>query len=121
MKISEKSNSDKGFTEFYLLDSNGGIGNYPDVITFDQGVIVSLCIVNHEQTEKKYKISMVIDGILTDIYDSIILADQQKWECPVTFNPNSLGVNQKIEFYLYINGNDTPNLKLQLWLDVLNS
>ena len=65
---------------------------------------------------------MRINGARNNELGPIVLEHDEKWEREISFVPEKTGENQKVEFFLYINGEAEPHLEpLRLWLDVRGS
>jgi uncharacterized membrane protein len=102
------------FTEFYFT----GQGDYHPELTLGENDSVTVGIINHEDQILDYYIVVDIDGEEAQQTDVISLADEEKWEHPVTFVPTTVGENQSVEFRLYRSDEDEPYLNLSFWLDV---
>jgi uncharacterized membrane protein len=63
-------------------------------------------------------VEITVDGLTNNQVGPIILEDEAKWERDVNFIPSETGDNQKIEFLLYKDKQDTPYLTLNIWLNV---
>lgn len=138
-KIGEK------FTEFYILGLNGKAQDYPTEFLISQGKVtgvsyddgktmldenqgvITLGIVNHEQTRVTYWVVTTIDGNRIDIaYDGknldrigpIELQQGQKWEQKLGFTPLNAGNNQEVEFLLYKGNGTSPDNSLHFWINV---
>jgi uncharacterized membrane protein len=109
------------FTEFYLLNSEGQAGDYPEVVTVGNPVDIILGVVNHEYEPLPYHIYIQIDGTEVQNINVGTLAYEQKWQEKVSFTPQEVGERQKVDFILYKNGSTEPYLKepLRLYLDVV--
>ncbi len=112
-KVGEK------FTEFYILGPQGKAEGYPTNIKMGEKGEVILGIVNHEQEEMSYQVKMVLDGVETGlklwlqeedgqlslIDDNTVrigtLANEDKWEGSLFFEPLKVGEGQKLEFLLF--------------------
>src|SRR2546427_3652198 len=55
-----------GFTEFFLLDSNGGITSYPTRLNASQEAAVTLVVTNHERREVNYSFVVRLVGVRYD-------------------------------------------------------
>ena len=102
------------FTEFYF----SGQGDYHPELTLGENDSVTAGIINHEGQILNYHIVVDIDGGKVQQTDLISLADEEKWEHPVTFVPTKVGENQSVEFLLYRSDEGEPYLSLNFWLDV---
>jgi uncharacterized membrane protein len=107
------------FTEFYVLGPNGQAEGYPTELSMGEIGRVILGIVNHEGADSLvYSVEVSIDGGLKQTIGPLTLDDEEKWEGEVSFIPDKMGSNQKVEFNLYRQGEDTPYKVLYLWIDV---
>jgi len=138
-KVGEK------FTEFYILGLNGIAEEYPlNFVIKDEKVIsveygtngriiegqpgkVILGIVNHEQRDAIYsakitvggqQVPIILDGETIESIEEIKLAQGEKWEKEIGYQPERSGDNQKVEFLLYVDGNPEPENSLHLWANV---
>lgn len=111
-KIGEK------YTEFYILGVDGKAENYPKELGAGQEGRVILGIVNHEQESTIYRAEIDIDGKKVNEIGAFSLSDKEKWEKQVTFVPDSVGLNQKVEFLLYKGASSEPSDTLHLWINV---
>ena len=102
------------FTEFYFT----GQGDYHPELTLGENETVTVGIINHEGQILDYYIVVDIDGKEVKQTDVISLANEEKWEHPVTFVPTKAGENQSVEFLLYKGDEGEPYLNLSFWLDV---
>ena len=139
-----KPNSER-FTEFYILGINGNATDYPTDFTLRNGQVISvqygngtvpinqsygqvqLSIVNHEQQQTTYSVTMQIDSVQVDIpYNDlnfkilgpINLAPGEKWQQEIGIEPQHIGENEKVELFLYKDETNTPYLSLNLLVDV---
>ena len=107
------------FTEFYVLGPNGQAEGYLTELSMGETGEVILGIVNHEGEDNLvYNVELFIDGEVKQTVGPLTLADEEKWEEEVNFIPDKVGENQKVEFNLYKQGEDTPCKVLYLWFDV---
>lgn len=113
-----KPKTGEKFTEFYVLNSEGQAQNYPTNIRLRAVTPVIIGIVNHEQRETSYSIDVMIDGILDNTIGPIVLKSEEKFENTASFTPQKTGDNQKVEFFLYINGQSDASQELHLWVNV---
>jgi uncharacterized membrane protein len=110
------------FTEFYVLSTEGKAQDYPKQVVSGEPVDVLIGVVNHEYQPASYRIDVNIDGIKANGVNTGTLAYQQKWEEKVNFTPQIAGGGQRVDFYLYKNGESEPYLKepLRLFIDVVS-
>jgi uncharacterized membrane protein len=106
------------FSNFYVLDANGMMMDYPVSLKLGGQTGVTLGIENHESQDTSYEIKVSYDGIETQTMGPILLSDEGKWTDEVTLTPTKTGNNQKVEFLLYKAGEPAPYLSLHLWLNV---
>jgi len=107
------------FTEFYILGLQGKAEAYPTNLKLGEKGKIILGIVNHEQEEMNYQVKVIVDGMeegvkiwledeneeLTPIANNTInieaLANEEKWERNLLFEPLQKGERQKLEFLLF--------------------
>jgi uncharacterized membrane protein len=109
----------EAFTEFYILGLEGKAAGYPKEIRVGKEAKITAVIVNHQGKAVSYRVEVRIDGIKNNEVGPILLNDGQKWQETVSFTPDKVGDNQKVDFLLYKNGEAEPCLQpLNLWIDV---
>ena len=110
------------FTEFYILNAEGKAQDYPKQATSGEPIDVVLGVVNHEYQPASYQVKIESGGIEAGQVNIGTLAHEQKWQEKISFTPQSAGEKQRVDFYLYKNGEDAPYLKesLRLYIDVLS-
>jgi uncharacterized membrane protein len=138
------------FTEFYILGPEGKAEGYSQNLSLGEKGEVTLGIVNHEQEEASYQVKVAINGAESGVkiwledengettlaVDNAIavgeLANDEKWERKIVFQPLQRGEGQKLEFLLFspeLQGSQSTNsgldndgsagmLSLHLWLNV---
>ena len=106
------------FTEFYLLGLEGKAEDYPEELVAGEEASVVVGIVNREGEDMSYWFEVVIDGERNKHVGPVELAYEEKWEQEVSFAPDRVGDDQKVEFLLYKMGESEPYLELYLWVDV---
>ena len=107
------------FTEFYILGPNGKAVDYPQELYIGQESTVIVGIINREDDDTKYRISVEVDGQEKSALGPITLTDGEKWEQLISFIPDKVGDNLKLDFFLYKNEGIEPYLKsLHLWINV---
>ena len=107
------------FTEFYILGPEGKAENYPGTFALGEEAKVTLGIVNHENEVTEYTIRIIIAGEKVREVGPITLADEEKWEQPVSFAPKKVGEDQLVEFRLYKGGSPNVDQAPRLWIDVV--
>jgi len=107
------------FTEFYMLGSEGKASDYPQQLVVGEEGRVILVIVNHEIKEVSYRVEVTLGGERNTEVGPLVLGDGEKWQERISFTPKKTGNNQRIEFWLYKNGESEPYMEpLCLWIDV---
>jgi len=107
------------FTEFYILGQEGNDRSYPSQLVVGKEAEVVVGIVNNEYETVTYRVEVVLDGVKNNEVEGITLEHDEKWEEIVSFTPDRLGDDQKVEFLLYKDEEAQPYLEpLRLWLDV---
>lgn len=111
------------FTEFYILGLEGKAENYPQQVTVGEEARVILGIVNHEHQPTSYRVEIEISGVKDKEIHTGILAHEEKWEKEVGFTLEEVGLNQKVEFWLYKDTEPQPCLEdpLHLYINVNSS
>jgi uncharacterized membrane protein len=115
------SPSDK-FTEFYILSSDGKASGYPQQTAPGSPMTIRVGVVNREGTAASYRVQVVADNAIITSIVTGELSNGQKWESPVTFSLTSPGNGQRVQFFLYMNGEDKPHINdpLVLAIDVIS-
>lgn len=107
------------YSEFYMLGSEGEVGDYPEVLAVGEEGKVTVAIVNHEQDTVTYQIKVTIDQVNNNEVGPMVLEDGEKWEGMVTFTPDKAGNEQRVDFWLRKNAEIDPDFQpLRLWVDV---
>ncbi|MBN2187605.1 MAG: DUF1616 domain-containing protein [Dehalococcoidia bacterium] len=107
------------FSEFYILGPQGEAVGYPGNLRLGEKGEIVLGIVNREQEEMDYQVTVVIDGgvegvttwtkdedgeltlIAGNTIDVEGLAHEEKWKRRLVFEPLRRGEGQKLEFLLF--------------------
>jgi uncharacterized membrane protein len=110
------------FTEFYILDTAGKTQDYPKQVILGEAVDILIGVVNHEYQPASYQAKIKMNGIEVSEVNIGTLANEEKWEEKISFTPQFAGERQRVDFYLYKNGEDEPYLKepLRLYIDVIS-
>ena len=108
----------QGFTEFYLLDAEGGVMDYPEEVYAGDTVTVTLGITSYETTTTSFRITISVGGEKDSLVSTLSLEPEEKWQETVSFVPERVASEEKVEFLLYKNGQTEPYLTLHLWLIV---
>jgi len=112
------SRVDEKFTEFYVLGSEGKAADYPSELRLEEQGSVVVGIINREGEIVSYRLKVKVGGVSDGEMEPLTLAHDEKWEEIVSFTPDRVGDNQKVEFLLYKNEEIEPYRQLQLLLDV---
>lgn len=89
------------FTEFYILGLSRKAEGYPRELKLGEEGKVILGIINREHEPMGYKAEIRINGVKNKEIGPIKLNHDEKWEEVVSFLPQKVGENQKVEFILY--------------------
>ena len=106
------------FTEFYILGPGGKATDYPRQMIAGTSAGVIAGVVNHEGENVTYRLEIDMNGQSVGKIGNITLANEGKWEKPVSFLAAVTGANQSVEFHLFRDANATAYRSLHLWLDV---
>jgi len=105
-------------TEFYVLNEDGKVDNYPSITKTGQSVKLILGIVNHENRTSSYTISVTINGDMDQQIGPLYLKSGAKSEQNVTIPFIKVGQSQELEFLLYKDGGPKVYDNVHLWIDV---
>jgi uncharacterized membrane protein len=106
------------FTEFYILGLEGKAVDYLRELSVGGEGRVIVSIVNREYETMSYWVEVRIDTVRNNEVGPLELEHDEKREEIVSFTPQRVGDNQKVEFLLYKSGGTEPYLKLHLWVNV---
>ena len=109
------------FTEFYILSAEGKAQDYPRQAISGEPVEIVLGVINHEYQTASYQVKIELGGIEISQVNIGTLANGEKWEEKISFTPQFAGERQRVDFYIYKNGEEVPYLKepLRLYVDVI--
>ncbi len=106
------------FTEFYILGPKGMAYDYPTSVRTGNNCTVIVGVVNHEYATVNYTMQLSLNNS-SFLSRDITLQHNETWEKPVTYVLKRPGDSQKLEFFLYKDGNFTaPYRDLHLWVNV---
>jgi uncharacterized membrane protein len=110
------------FTEFYILSTEGKAQDYPKQVILGGPVDILIGVVNHEYKSTSYQVKIKIGDIEATEVNIGMLASGEKWEEIISFTPQFAGEGQRVDLYLYKNGEDEPQLKepLRLFINVVS-
>ena len=106
------------FTEFYILGSEGKAKSYPREIVLGESGNVLLGIVSQEYGTAGYRVEIRIGNEKVDEYEILTLEHGEKWEHEISITPVRAGLNQKVEFMLYKDGDTEVYRTLHFWIEV---
>ena len=96
------------FTEFYILDLQGKIDDYPQFLKVGDTGRLIVGISNLERETAEYRLEIVVNGNVQQTVGPISLQYKEKWENEVGFTVDTSGNNQKVELFLYRAGQSQP-------------
>ena len=106
------------YTEFYVLGLGGEATGYPTDLSMGEEGRVIAGIINRERRTVNYRIEMRIDSVSNNEIGPLELEHDEKWEEIVSFTPDKVGDDQKVEFLLYKDEEDESYQNLHLWVNV---
>lgn len=108
------------FTEFYMLGAEGKAESYPEQVVVAEPVEVILGVVNHEYRSVGYQVKITINNVDSKEIDVGMLTHGEKWQRRVSFIPPVAKERQRVEFYLFRDGEAEPCFEepLCLYIDV---
>jgi uncharacterized membrane protein len=110
-KIGEK------FTEFYILGPEGKADNYPTELKLNSSTTLMTGLVNHEYSLVNYTIQIILDKDVL-LSEKLMLNHNETWQNNMTFVPDKVGNDEKLELLLFKENNFTvPYRELHLWVN----
>jgi uncharacterized membrane protein len=110
------------FTEFYLLGTNGTLGNYTTDFKVGVASPVTVVITNHEARDVTYKLVVSANNSTqrSTVYsEQVTVPDGQQWEKQIDLVLSQPGNNVKLDFALYANAKTAePYRDTHLWVNV---
>ena len=107
---------DQQFSEFYILTIDGKAEEYPGQVVAGETLELVLGIVNHEDITLAYRVDVIINGVGDKSVNSAPLVDDAKWESAISLAINNPGEDQKVEFWLYKDGETEPCFEEPLFI-----
>lgn len=104
------------FTEFYILNGANDT-NYQTDLTVNSPTVYLMGINNYEYYPTDYIVKTVLDND-TLYSENIKLEYNGKLEKNITFTPNKIGNDMKLQFLLFKNNGTEPYRRLHLWINV---
>lgn len=106
------------YTEFYIVGPEGEAKGYPDELVLGEEAGIIMCIVNHEHETVSYWVEVTIGATKLNEIGEIMLEHDGRWEQEIGFIPTDIGDNQKVEFFLYKQGQSESYRSLFLLVNV---
>jgi uncharacterized membrane protein len=108
------------YTEFYILNAEGGAADYPSQVALGEPVELIAGIVSHEYELTSYWVKIKVDGILYEVIETEPLSHWEKWEEALSFTPRLPGARQEVELWLYKVGEFEPyyEVPIHFYIDV---
>jgi len=106
------------FTEFYVLGTDGTALAYPVELKVEEESQLTIGIINREYDTISYWLEIRIGDVRNNRIGPLELTHEEKWEDAVSFTPDRVGEEQKLELLLYKNEESESYLELRLWIDV---
>ena len=89
------------FTEFYLLDASGRLGDYPVSRQLAEPLELQYGVTNREATNTTYQVCIHVDEEVPSCADPITLRPSASWQSPIELEfPGSINKPTQIEFVL---------------------
>ena len=107
-----------GYTEFYLIGTDGKSDGYPRIFLPGQEATIIACIVNHEQRKIDYEVVITINKEKVRTIGPVSLSDSEKWQQTLNIRLTRGRPSQQVEFDLYKGNEGDPYSTLTLWVDV---
>lgn len=113
----------ESYTEFYILGTDGKIGNYPVDFSLGDNKSILVNVANHERRTVNYDLVISLNDSTRPIYtDQFTLADNQTWNKSVVLKPDLSGTNLKLMFLLYADRNmNAPYRECHLYVNVTSN
>lgn len=114
----DKAKINEKFTEFYFLDTNGNTDDLRKVINLGDTYSLTLGIVNHEQSTTSYQLEVLFNNEQVSTIGPLVLYSGEKLEKLLSYTPQTIGDNQRLDFLLRKNGQVGVYLELHVWLSI---
>lgn len=106
------------FTEFYILGNSGNAENYSTELKLNSTTTLLTGVVNHEYSVVNYTIQIVLDEDILST-EKLVLKHNEIWQNNISFIPDKVGVDKKLELFLFKENNFTiPYRRLHLWTNI---
>ena len=114
-------NPGQDYTEFYILDSNHDIKDYPINVTQYSFEMITIGIANHEHHKTNYTVEILKNKNLLTTYNKT-LNDNEKIEIPYYLDrTGTLGNNQELDIKLFEGNQSEPYRTLKLRYNVVRA
>lgn len=108
--------SEGKFTQFYIVNEGGKLYSR-DTASNNENVLITICIVNNEESQIDYRLLTQVNNENYKEIDNIILDNREKWQQQLLL-PADTRTQTKIEFLLFKNNESTPYLEsLRVWIE----
>lgn len=105
------------FTELYLLGPSGKASGYPTNLSVGQNATVLVGVINRENAVVSYQLVAKFNNT-TFATKSFTLANNEKWEQPLSFTATTRGASQKVTFDLFKGADANVYRSVYLLVDV---
>jgi uncharacterized membrane protein len=105
-------------SEFYLLDAEGKAENFPRQVKSGSPLNVMVTVVNNEAVPTAYRVEITCTGAMVKELATDDLAPGEKWQQQVGFALQTAGLDRKVDFQLYKDGETMPYFHEPLYLYV---
>jgi uncharacterized membrane protein len=106
----------QSLSEFYILDVKGETKNYPRQVKINDPIDLTAVVINHENQKYGYSIQISDNGTTLKTVETGVLSPEEKWEDKISFTIKSVGVDHKIQFAMFKDGEEIPYFKEPLYL-----
>jgi uncharacterized membrane protein len=96
------------FTEFYITGLDGQLVDFSEELTIGEEGQIVVSVANHEHEYVSYQVEVRLNGMPYAQTTSPELDHGEKWVDTVSFVPDRVGDNQKVELILYKMGESEP-------------
>ncbi len=112
-------NQGEGFTEFYILDHNNNITDYPVNVTHNSIEKINIGIKNNEYKDMNYTVKIYKDEQLITSYNQSLHNNEESLTPFYLDKTGTIGNDQEIDIKLYIGNNTNPYRSLILRYNVV--
>lgn len=106
------------FTEFYVLNTDRKADNYSTSLLLNSPTTLYVGAANNEYRSMNYTVNIVMNSSVLAT-EKLVLNHGDVWEKNITFVPDKIGTNMKLELLLFKEDDyNIPYRKLRLWINV---